>query len=205
MEQSHGLCDNMLRQRDDAQREMERLRTNYRELERTLGTRERAHRHRLKGLEEQVHTHTHCCVTHPLLPAESLRCHEPFHREHSSPPAVLSHIRLSWKKTKIFQMKKFRCSSESPLRHHQIQMEAWRAGETLCLPTLLPWSPGHEDVVEYRELLVLNYILIPQWMCGRDGASASGERMLFLFPTLIRNEEAFWMKIEYQFSPVLMQ
>lgn len=54
MEQSHGLCESLVRQRDEAQREAERLRTSLRDIERTLGTRERAHRHRVKGLEEQV-------------------------------------------------------------------------------------------------------------------------------------------------------
>lgn len=56
MEQSHSQCESLMRQRDDAQRESERLRTSFRDVERTLGTRERAHRHRVKGLEEQVHT-----------------------------------------------------------------------------------------------------------------------------------------------------
>lgn len=56
MEQSHSLCESLVKQRDEAQRESERLRTSFRDVERTLGTRERAHRHRVKGLEEQVHT-----------------------------------------------------------------------------------------------------------------------------------------------------
>lgn len=55
-EQSHSLCESLVRQRDEAQREAERLRTSFRDVERTLGTRERAHRHRVKGLEEQVST-----------------------------------------------------------------------------------------------------------------------------------------------------
>lgn len=54
MEQSQSVCESSLRQRDEAQREADRLRTNYREVERTLATRDRAHRHRVKGLEEQV-------------------------------------------------------------------------------------------------------------------------------------------------------
>ena len=57
MEQSHGLCETLGRQREEAQREAERLKTGFRDMERTLGTRERAHRHRVKGLEEQVQTH----------------------------------------------------------------------------------------------------------------------------------------------------
>lgn len=56
MEQSHSLCESLVKQRDEAQRESERLRSSYRDMERTLGTRERAHRHRVKGLEEQVST-----------------------------------------------------------------------------------------------------------------------------------------------------
>uniref|UniRef100_A0A3P9BZZ5 Ciliary rootlet coiled-coil, rootletin n=1 Tax=Maylandia zebra TaxID=106582 RepID=A0A3P9BZZ5_9CICH len=56
MEQSHSLCESLVRQREEAQREAERLRTSFRDIERTLGTRERAHRHRVKGLEEQVST-----------------------------------------------------------------------------------------------------------------------------------------------------
>lgn len=56
MEQSHSLCESLVSQRDEALRESERLRSSFRDVERTLGTRERAHRHRVKGLEEQVHT-----------------------------------------------------------------------------------------------------------------------------------------------------
>lgn len=56
MEQSHGLCESLVSQRDEALRESERLRCSFRDAERTLGTRERAHRHRVKGLEEQVRT-----------------------------------------------------------------------------------------------------------------------------------------------------
>lgn len=56
MEQSHGLCESLVSQRDEALRESERLRCSLRDAERTLGTRERAHRHKVKGLEEQVHT-----------------------------------------------------------------------------------------------------------------------------------------------------
>ncbi len=59
MEQSHSVCESLVRQRDEAKREAERLRTSFRDVERTLGTRERAHRHRVKGLEEQVCTA--CC------------------------------------------------------------------------------------------------------------------------------------------------
>lgn len=59
MEQSNSLCESLVRQRDEAQREAERLKSSFRDVERTLGTRERAHRHRVKGLEEQVHTL--CC------------------------------------------------------------------------------------------------------------------------------------------------
>lgn len=59
MEQSHSLCESLVKQRDEAQREAERLKASFRDVERTLGTRERAHRHRVKGLEEQVHTS--CC------------------------------------------------------------------------------------------------------------------------------------------------
>lgn len=54
LEQSHGLCESLARQREEAQREAERLRSSFREAEQTLGARERAHRHRVKGLEEQV-------------------------------------------------------------------------------------------------------------------------------------------------------
>lgn len=54
LEQSHGLCESLARQREEAQRENERLRSSYKEAERTLGARERVHRHRVKGLEEQV-------------------------------------------------------------------------------------------------------------------------------------------------------
>lgn len=54
MEQAHGLCEGLVKHRDESQREAERLRTSLRDLERTLGARERAHRHRVKGLEEQV-------------------------------------------------------------------------------------------------------------------------------------------------------
>lgn len=60
MEQSHSLCESLVRKREEAQREAERLRTSFRDIERTLGTRERAHRHRVKGLEEQVLKL--CCV-----------------------------------------------------------------------------------------------------------------------------------------------
>ena len=58
-EQSQSLCESLVRQRDEAQREAEKLRASFRDLDRTLGTRERAHRHRVKGLEEQVCTP--CC------------------------------------------------------------------------------------------------------------------------------------------------
>lgn len=54
MEQSQSLCESLVRQCDEAQREAERLRSSFREAERTLGIRERSHRHRVKGLEEQV-------------------------------------------------------------------------------------------------------------------------------------------------------
>lgn len=56
LEQSHGTCESLVRQREEAQREAERLRSSFREAEQTLGARERAHRHRVKGLEEQVNT-----------------------------------------------------------------------------------------------------------------------------------------------------
>lgn len=62
MEQSHSVCDSLVRQRDEALREAERLRTSFRDVERTLGTRERAHRHRVKGLEEQVHLMCRGCA-----------------------------------------------------------------------------------------------------------------------------------------------
>lgn len=54
LEQSHSLCESLARQREEAQREVERLRSSFKEAERTLGARERVHRHRVKGLEEQV-------------------------------------------------------------------------------------------------------------------------------------------------------
>lgn len=54
LEQSHALCESLARQRQEAQREAERLRSSFREAEQTLAGRERAHRHRVKGLEEQV-------------------------------------------------------------------------------------------------------------------------------------------------------
>lgn len=54
MEHSHSLCESLVQQRDEVQREAERMRSSLRDVERTLGTRERAHRHRVKGLEEQV-------------------------------------------------------------------------------------------------------------------------------------------------------
>lgn len=54
LEQSHSLCESLARQREEAQRDAERLRTSFKDAERTLGARERVHRHRVKGLEEQV-------------------------------------------------------------------------------------------------------------------------------------------------------
>lgn len=69
MEQSHSLCENLVRQRDEARQEAEKLKTSFREVERTLGTRERAHRHRVKGLEEQVESpeyFVHEDIQHPL-------------------------------------------------------------------------------------------------------------------------------------------
>lgn len=54
LEQSHSLCESLARQREEAQRDAERLRSSFKEAERTLGARERVHRHRVKGLEEQV-------------------------------------------------------------------------------------------------------------------------------------------------------
>lgn len=54
MEHSHSLCESLVQQRDEVQREAEKMRSSLRDVERTLGTRERAHRHRVKGLEEQV-------------------------------------------------------------------------------------------------------------------------------------------------------
>lgn len=56
MEQTQSLCESLSVQRDEAQREAERLKVSLRDVERSLGTRERAHRHRVKGLEEQVST-----------------------------------------------------------------------------------------------------------------------------------------------------
>uniref|UniRef100_A0A8C8DBX3 Rootletin-like coiled-coil domain-containing protein n=1 Tax=Oncorhynchus tshawytscha TaxID=74940 RepID=A0A8C8DBX3_ONCTS len=56
MEQSHNVSESSVRQRDEVMREAERLRVAQREAERTLAARERAHRHRVKGLEEQVST-----------------------------------------------------------------------------------------------------------------------------------------------------
>lgn len=56
MEQSHNVSESSVRQRDEVMREAERLRVTQREAERTLAARERAHRHRVKGLEEQVST-----------------------------------------------------------------------------------------------------------------------------------------------------
>lgn len=60
MEQSHSVCESLVRQRDETQQEAERLRASFRDLERTLGSRERTHRHRVKGLEEQVDTSKTC-------------------------------------------------------------------------------------------------------------------------------------------------
>lgn len=54
MEQSQTAGESSARQRDEVQREMERLRLAQRDAERTLAARERAHRQRTKGLEEQV-------------------------------------------------------------------------------------------------------------------------------------------------------
>lgn len=77
MEQSHSVCDSLVRQRDEALREAERLRSSFRDVERTLGTRERAHRHRVKGLEEQVRLMCRGCaklfysLQLSTLPAES--------------------------------------------------------------------------------------------------------------------------------------
>ncbi|KAL0154302.1 hypothetical protein M9458_050415, partial [Cirrhinus mrigala] len=56
VEQSHSASEQAARLREDAQREAERLRVSQREAERTLAARERAHRQRVKGLEEQVST-----------------------------------------------------------------------------------------------------------------------------------------------------
>lgn len=54
LEHSHSLCESLARQREESQRDAERLRSSFKEAERTLGARERVHRHRVKGLEEQV-------------------------------------------------------------------------------------------------------------------------------------------------------
>ena len=66
MEQSQTAGESSARQRDEVQREMERLRLAQRDAERTLAARERAHRQRTKGLEEQV-THPPAGPRTPLL------------------------------------------------------------------------------------------------------------------------------------------
>lgn len=53
------LIDLTTRHRQETEMETERLRTAQYQAERTLEARERAHRQRVKGLEEQVHTYTH--------------------------------------------------------------------------------------------------------------------------------------------------
>ena len=64
MEQPHSVSESLARQREEAQREAERLRLAHKEAEKTLAARERAHRHRVKGLEEQV------CVRPRVWPTE---------------------------------------------------------------------------------------------------------------------------------------
>lgn len=56
LEQNHIVSEQSARLREDAQREAERLRISQREAERALAARERVHRQRIKGLEEQVST-----------------------------------------------------------------------------------------------------------------------------------------------------
>ena len=56
-DQTQSLCESLIVQRDEAKCEAERLKVSLRDVERSLGTRERAHRHRVKGLEEQVLFH----------------------------------------------------------------------------------------------------------------------------------------------------
>jgi rootletin len=58
MEQSHSESESSVLQHDEVLREAEKLRVAQRELERILAARDRAHRHRVKGLEEQVCTRT---------------------------------------------------------------------------------------------------------------------------------------------------
>lgn len=58
MEQSHSESESSVLQRDEVLRETEKLRVTQREAERILAARDRAHRHRVKGLEEQVCTAT---------------------------------------------------------------------------------------------------------------------------------------------------
>ena len=52
------LIDLTTRHRDETEMETERLRTSQMQAERTLESRERAHRQRVKGLEEQVSPET---------------------------------------------------------------------------------------------------------------------------------------------------
>lgn len=56
MEQTHSqaLMETAARHRQELQMEIERLRNAQIQAERTLDARERAHRQRVKGLEEQV-------------------------------------------------------------------------------------------------------------------------------------------------------
>lgn len=54
MEQAQDLSGGSSRRRQELQLEMERLRSSQQQAERTLDARERAHRQRVKGLEEQV-------------------------------------------------------------------------------------------------------------------------------------------------------
>uniref|UniRef100_A0A8C7GH56 Ciliary rootlet coiled-coil, rootletin n=1 Tax=Oncorhynchus kisutch TaxID=8019 RepID=A0A8C7GH56_ONCKI len=56
MEQSHSESESSVLQHDEVLREAEKLRVAQRGLERILAARDRAHRHRVKGLEEQVST-----------------------------------------------------------------------------------------------------------------------------------------------------
>ena len=68
---SHRLIDVTTRHRSETEMETERLRTAQLQAERTLESREKAHRQRIKGLEEQVCTSTNylmvfCLITSPI-------------------------------------------------------------------------------------------------------------------------------------------
>ena len=67
VEQSHSsrLLDLTSRHRAETEMEVDRLRGVALQAERTLEARERAHRQRVKGLEEQVLFHSCVCVWSP--------------------------------------------------------------------------------------------------------------------------------------------